>query len=383
MLKVILAHNSYNIRGGEDGVFDSELHVLKNASDVNVDTFYVHNSAITGFFSKIKVFLLTAYNFKVGMLTNNKFHQCDVAHVHNFFPLISPSIFYFLKSKRVASVLTLHNYRTVCPTALLMFNGMPCEESIINSGWWALKHKVYRNSFLGTLALIIQIELHKKLGTWQNKVDCFICLTEFSRQKFIEAGFPAHKLVVKPNFIEDPGYSEGSLRTGCPLFVGRLSVEKGLHVLTAAAPALSSSVDIVGEGDYTAANGLNYLGKKDKANVLNLMKNAPFLVMPSIWYEGFPMVIVEAFACGTPVVCSRLGSMAEIVEDGVTGLHFNPGDPEDLADKINYLMSTPAISRQMGENARQEYLKKYTPEKNLEMLLDIYQRAIVESRSGA
>lgn len=357
--------------------------MLVDVLPMNFAVCELDSSKIQRFVSKVFVTFSSIFNFKTDkrlLLPENS--NIDVVHVHNFFPLFSPSVFYFFKKRSIATVLTLHNYRTICPTALLMFDGKPCEKSIEGNTWWALKHKVYRGSFLVTLALILQIELHKKLGTWQKKVDRFVCLSEFSRQKFISAGFPANKIVVKPNFTADPGFNSQIEKSGNPIFVGRLSVEKGICVLSAAASIVNCTIDVVGEGSIPVQSGLNLIGKLEKEQVTELLKISPFLVMPSICYETFGMVLIEAFACGTPVICSRLGSMAEIVEDGVTGLHFNPGDPEDLAVKINYLLANPAVSKQMGENARQEYLKKYTPEKNLEMLLDIYQQAIIESRSG-
>lgn len=384
-MNLLLLHNYYLVRGGEDFVFESELEILLSRnSEISLTYFSVNNTSLLGW-RRFIVFFSSIFNFTVLKSFKNTSaagsDSFDVVHVHNFFPIFSPSVFYLFKKKKVSTVLTLHNYRTVCPTSLLMFNGDVCEKSIEGSAWWALRHKVYRESYVGTLALILQIELHKYLGTWQKQVDRFICLTEFSRQKFIQAGYPAHKLVVKPNFVIDPGCDFSALRSANPLFVGRLSSEKGIHVLLESAHWLNMVVDVIGEGEQKTHLNLKYYGKQPRDFVLNKIKSAPFLIVPSTCYEGFPMVIVEAFASGTPVICSRLGSMAEIVADGLTGFHFNPGDSRDLSEKVNYLLANPELAMWMGKNAREEYLQKYTPEKNLEMLIEIYRQAIEETRS--
>jgi glycosyltransferase involved in cell wall biosynthesis len=281
---------------------------------------------------------------------------------------------------------TLHNYRAVCPSAILMHKGKVEERSIQNSAWWAVINRVYRNSFIGTLSLASMVELHKKVNTWQTKIDRFIALTEFSRQKYIEAGWPAHKIAVKPNFIEDPfnGVAMLNKQGGYALFVGRLSEEKGVDILFDAFKKVELPLKIIGDGPLkgfvkkNSSGNIEFLGRKDKKDVLVLIQNAAFIIMPSTWYEGFPMVLVEAFACGTPALVSKLGSMEEIIEDGTTGLHFEAGNPLDLAEKAHWMINHPVQVSEMGCNARKEYLAKYTTEKNYEMLMDIYQQAIME-----
>jgi glycosyltransferase involved in cell wall biosynthesis len=232
------------------------------------------------------------------------------------------------------------------------------------------------------------VELHKKIGTWQTKVDRYIALTEFSKNKYIEAGWPAHKIAVKPNFIQDPfdGDTFVAKEGGYSLFVGRLSEEKGVDILFESWANITGKLKVIGDGplkvfvESKSSGEIEFLGRKDKSDVLDLVRNADFIVMPSTWYEGFPMVLVEAFACGTPALVSRLGSMEEIVEDGVTGLHFEAGNSQDLAEKAQWLIDNPERMREMGQNARNEYLAKYTPEKNYAMLMDIYKQAIDEAK---
>jgi glycosyltransferase involved in cell wall biosynthesis len=388
-VKVLYFHNYYQIAGGEDGVLAAEVTLLQDHND-DSSTYSVNNDQIGSMFQKVKAAVSVSFSFSQFNKIKRKLSSAkpDVVHVHNYFPVMSPSIFYACKSSRTPVVHTLHNYRAVCPTALLMHDGKVNERSINASSWWAVSKKVYRGSFLGTLALTFMVELHKKIGTWQTKVDRYIALTEFSRNKYIEAGWPAHKIAVKPNFIQDPfdGDNFVAKAGGYGLFVGRLSEEKGVDILFESWANTTGKLKVIGDGplkeyvESKSSGSIEFLGRKDKSDVLDLVKNADFIIMPSTWYEGFPMVLVEAFACGTPALVSRLGSMEEIVEDGVTGLHFEAGNTQDLAEKAQRLIDNPERAREMGQNARNEYLAKYTPEKNYEILMDIYKQAIDEAK---
>ena len=381
-LKILFLHNYYKISGGEDSVFSNEKALLELHNCKTVE-YSVSNDEIEGFTAKLKAMVFTVFSFKYYSIVRRLLIKIkpDIVHVHNFFPLLTPSVFYAAKNT-TPIVLTLHNYRTICPTSLLLFKGKPNERSLNESAYWAVPHKVYRHSFIGTFTLASMIVFHKKIGTWGDNVDRFICLTEFSRSKFITAGFPREKLVVKPNFTLDPGFDSKQHRNDCAVFIGRLSEEKGIDILLNAWQLLDYSLDVIGEGIVKVKlnEHVNLLGKKTKIDVIQATKSSNFIIVPSICYEGFPMAIVEAFACGTPVLCSRLGSMEEIVEDGVTGLHFEAGNAQDLAEKAQWLIDNPERTREMGQNARNEYLAKYTPEKNYEMLMDIYQQAIEEAK---
>jgi len=380
-MKVVQIHNFYNIRGGEDAVVDSEKKMLAGYGTY-LQEYYVNNIDTKSFFTQVVTALFAHYSL-ASMFRLKRFLSAGVVcHVHNFFPRLTPSIFDSIIRSKAASVLTLHNYRSICPTSLLMYNGKPCERSLSESAYWALPYKVYRDSYIGTAVLAHLIEYHKRKKTWENKVDRFICLTEFSRSKFIQAGFPEHKLVVKPNFCEDPGYESNVQRDSNCVFVGRLSNEKGIHILMDSWESINFPIRVIGEGkiDVPLPMAVNLEGRKMKRQVFEAIKKAQFIIVPSICYEGFPMVIVEAFACGTPVVCSRLGSMEEIVEDGITGLHFEAGNSEDLAQKVQWMIQNPDMSRKMGDNARQEYLDKYTPEINYKILMNIYHEAIEEAK---
>jgi glycosyltransferase involved in cell wall biosynthesis len=386
-MKILFVHNYYQIAGGEDAVLKQEMDLLVDGHEVL--KYSVSNDEISSFINKaltlVRVpFSLKSYRqFKYFL----KINKPDVVHIHNYFPLLSPSIFYACKKMKIPVVHTLHNYRAVCPTAILMYQGKINERCIGQSSWWTVKEKAYKNSYLGSFALASLVQLHKKIGTWQTKVDYFIALTQFARFKYIEAGWPENKIMVKPNFMADPfnGIKNIEKKGGYALFVGRLSEEKGIDVLLDAWNHISLPLKLIGTGAFqetlekNTQTNIEYLGLKDKNQVLELVRNASFIIMPSSWYEGFPMVLVEAFACGTPAVVSRLGSMEEIIEPGVTGLHFESGNPNDLAEKVNWMIDNPLKVSEMGCRARNEYLSKYTPEKNYKILMDIYQQAIDEA----
>ena len=217
-------------------------------------------------------------------------------------------------------------------------------------------------------------------------MDRFIALTEFAKAKFGEAGFPKDKIAVKPNFVEDVKADASDMPRSGALFVGRLSPEKGISTLLRAWGSLEIPLRIAGDGPlYDAVQDaalaqITPLGRKTTEEILSEMTRAEFLVMPSDWYEGFPMTLAEAYCKGLPVIASRLGAMAEIVEDGVTGLHFTPGDAEDLVVKVRWAVEHPEEMRRFGLNARRVYEEKYTPEANFRQLMSIYQEAAKGSR---
>jgi len=311
-------------------------------------------------------------------------HRPDLVHVHNTFPLASPAVIHAAKAEGVPVVMTLHNYRLLCVNALFFREGRVCEDCLGRLPWRGVVHGCYRDSRLASLGVASMLALHRALGTW-NLVDRFIALTEFARQKFVEGGLPAEKIVVKPNFVHpDPGPGEG--RGGYALFVGRLSPEKGVRTLLRAWGLLGGRVPLKVVGDGPLAGevreaarrlpGVEWLGRKSPEEVYALMGEAAFLVFPSEWYEGFPRVLAEALAKGLPILATALGSQASIVADGRTGLHFRPGDPEDLAAKVEWLLLHPEELRRMRREARAEYEAKYTAERNYQLLMEIYGQAL-------
>lgn len=383
-MKILFVHNQYKQYGGEDSVIKNEMAMLM-LNNQGIDLFSVSNNRINVLSKKIAAAISTTYSRKYRNLLFEKIKKFkpDIIHAHNLFPLLTPSIYDACVESKIPVVQTLHNYRIICPNALLMRNGYICELCISGSYYNAVLYRCYRNSIFGSLAVARMLSYHHNNKTWQNKVDCFIALTDFVKNKYIEGGFPEKKIIVKPNFYKKatlPAFNEKG-REGV-LFVGRLSHEKGVKTLIKAWIGLDIPLRIAGEGPLmetvksAISSKIIVLGKISQAQVSQEMTTANFLVMPSEWYEPFGLVIVEAFAHGLPVVASNLGGMSEIVENNYTGLHFEPGNPEDLAEKVLWMYNNPEECKRMGKNARAVYEQKYTDEKNYDMLMDIYQKTI-------
>ncbi|GAC1516310.1 MAG: glycosyltransferase family 4 protein [Terriglobales bacterium] len=394
-MKIFCVHNFYQQSGGEDAVFAAELALLR-AHGHRVTTFSRSNDDLKGQSIAGRLFVSgfeTIWSFnsykKIKQLLADE--KPDIAHFHNTFPLISPSAYYACEDARVPVVQTLHNYRLLCPAATLLRDGRICESCVGRRvSWPGVVHACYRDSRAATAAVSGMLASHRAVRTWNQRVDIYVALSEFAREKFIQGGLPRERMVVKPNFVHDPGVATSV--GDCGLYVGRLSEEKGISVLFSAWSKLTSSVplQIAGVGpmqekavveiERRGLGQVKLLGHLQPDQVLEVMRGARFLIFPSVWFEGFPMVIAEAFACGVPVIASRLGAMQEIVEDGQTGLHFSPGDAQDLATKIEWAWSHPDVMREMGNSARREYEAKYTPEHNYRALMDIYERVVRVAR---
>lgn len=282
--------------------------------------------------------------------------------------------------------MTLHNYRILCPTCFLYHDETVRERSLEHDCWWTVPKRVYHNSFFGTLALALMVEWHKRTGTWRRKVDRFIALTDFARQKFVRGGLPADRIVVKPNgmrFATPPATKAAGPRAGA-LFVGRLSEEKGVEVLIEAWKTVDSPLRIAGDGPLAewierhAPDHVQRLGRRTRQQIGEEMSKASFLVVASVWYEMFATVVIEAFASGLPVILSDIGGMTQMVEEGSTGLHFRVGDAADLAAKAKWATEHPRELEAMGLAARREYERLYTPETNYANLMAIYRDVLAE-----
>lgn len=379
-MRILVAHNAYQQRGGEDSVVESEISLLR-ARGHKVLEYRRSNDDLKNM-GRIDAAMQTIWSARTTTDLNALFatEQPDVVHVHNTFPLISPSLYWAAAKAHVPVVQTLHNYRLLCPQAMLLRDGSVCEDCVGKLPWRAAVRSCYRDSIAQSAVLGGMLTLHRGLGTYRKQIGRYIALTEFGRQKFIDGGLPAERIRVKPNFVKSPpGQTEGK-RDGF-LFVGRLSGEKGVDVLAgalASEPGLRCEVIGAGPEQKGLAElaGVNLRGWQQGDFILARMQASIALVMPSVWYEGFPRTIVEAFAAGLPVIASRLGAMATSIDDGRTGLLFEPGNTADLAAKLRWAQANPEAMTEMGRAARAEYEARYTPEKNYEMLLDIYAEAI-------
>ncbi|CAH0351849.1 Phosphatidyl-myo-inositol mannosyltransferase [Aquabacterium sp. CECT 9606] len=382
-MRVLMVHNAYQQRGGEDSVVESEVALLREHGH-EVALHLRHNDDVNKV-SRLNVAAQTLWSTQTTREIKaliEKFRP-DVMHVHNTLPLVSPSVYWAANSLGVPVVQTLHNFRLMCPQAIFLREGKVCEDCLGKLPWRAVQHRCYRGSVVQSGAVAVMLSAHRALGTFQNKVSRYIALNQFCKDKFVAGGLPAERISIKPNFVSWPAQPEWGGRSG-GLFVGRLSEEKGIAVMLAAMRLMPApGVEIIGGGAFEAeakaVAGAGYLGFLPLQDIMARMASAAFLVLPSVCYEGFPRTLVEAYASGTPVIASRLGSMAELVADGRTGLLFNPGDAEDLAAKIEWAQSHPQEMIRMGQAARQEYEARYTPERNCAELIEIYRAAMAQS----
>jgi glycosyltransferase involved in cell wall biosynthesis len=383
-MRVLVAHNYYQHSGGEDAVVAEEIALLER-NHIAVELYTKHNDSIETM-SRTQVAIDTLWSKKSESEISeiiNRFKP-DVIHTHNTFPLISPSLYYAADRMNVPVVQTLHNFRLFCAQAMFMRDGKVCEDCLGKLAWRGVMRGCYRGSKIQSAAVVSMQSLHRMLGTYQHKVTRYIALNQFCSAKFIEAGLPKARMTIKPNFIDLPLLANtndnGQVRQG-GLYVGRLSKEKGLATLAEATSIYTQAkIDVIGVGpeEKVLTNNPNLLlhGWQAPIDIYTRMRGASYLVMPSIWYENFPRTLVEAFACGLPVIASRLGAMAELIDDGFTGLLFEPGNAKDLADKLEWADRHPEEMLKMGREARLEYDTKYTSAINFKQLIEIYQDAI-------
>ena len=383
--RVLVVHNCYQVRGGEDAVVERETSALKRAG-VETDVVLISNDAIRSPLDRLRVAASAphaAHGIAQVLAVVDRFKP-DVVHLHNTFPLISPGVHSAVRATGAATVQTLHNYRLTCANAQLARGGSPCEDCITGTPYNAVLHGCYRGSRLGSLAVARMIDVHRRAGTWTKEVDRFIALTPFAKSRFVASGLPAERIAVKPNGLPDPGLRSEGERSGI-VYVGRLSAEKGVLILAAAASACRAPVSVFGEGPLAAEmllrGSTRLMGVCGKDEVSAVMARAAAVVVPSLWYEGLPMVIAEAFAAGTPVIASRIGALPGIVEDGVTGLLVNPGDPADLARACDWMADNPDNAARMGRAARAVFETRWSEEITTASLLSIYAEALASRAS--
>jgi len=388
-LKICLVHNFYLQPGGEDQVFAAESSMLEKHGN-QVLSYTVNNDRIKEL-NYLKLACSTLWNKTIANELREVIRKVrpDIIHFHNTFPLISPAAYYAAKAEGVPVVQTLHNYRLLCPNALFFRDGHVCEDCMGKFvPWPGILHACYRESRAATGVTAGMLSVHRVLRTYSRMVDVYIALTDFAQQKFIQGGLPAEKIAVKSNFIDpDPGIGDG--QGGYALFVGRLSQEKGVNTLLAAWEKIGGKIPLKIMGDGPLASqvarasqripAIEWLGHKPRQSVLGLMKDAAVLIFPTVWYEGFPATIVEAYSVGLPVITSNLGGMSSIIEHRRTGMHFRSGDPDDLATQVDWILTHPAELALMRKEARAEYKAKYTAGRNYKILMDIYKTAIEPS----
>ncbi len=383
-MHILMVHNRYLQRGGEDTTVEDEIALLQ-AHGHQVDLLLWDNQTVLqrSLWRTAMDTLWSSSSYRRARRVLQA-HPYDVVHVHNFFPLASPAVLYATHAAGVPVVQTLHNYRLLCLNGYLLREGQPCE-ACMHHRWPypGVLHRCYQQSLPGSLTVAAMLTLHRLLHTWRRQVDLFMTFTHFARQKLIQGGLPADRLMVAPHFVHpDPGTGEEKRRF--VLFIGRLEAAKGADLLLRAWLRLRPQVPLlfIGEGPLgptlrEQAQGLTvrFLGWRHHAEVLNYLRQALLLVVPSRLYETFGRVVVEAYATGTPVLVADHGALAELVEPGHTGWRFRRDDVEDLAQRLDQVLGNRAALRRIGAQARQAYERRYTAAEGYRHLMAVYRRA--------
>ncbi len=381
-----MAHNYYQQPGGEDRSFAAEADTLENNGHY-VHRFTVHNDIIPEM-HKLKVARATFWNPDTYNTLDTLFEKerFDIAHFQNIFPLISPSAYAVAQKHNIPVVQSLRNYRLMCPTATFFRDGKVCEDCLGKTiPYPGVMHACYRDSRVQSAVVAGMLGFHHIRKTWSSNVDRFIALTQFVKDKFIEAGMSGDKITVKPNFVgHDPGV--GTEPGDYMIFMGRLTPEKGVRtLLNACKQHPDIPLKLLGDGPLldelkatakTNNLAVEFLGHRNYQDVMALVQQSRALIFPTEWYETFGRVSIEAYACGKPVIASKIGAVAEIVDHGKTGLQFAPGNADELAQHIKRLWENPEEAVQMGRFARQVFEEKYTSAQNYEMLFQIYSDVI-------
>lgn len=384
-MRVLIVHNHYQQAGGEDVVVRAETELLRNHG-IDVELWEESNESIVTRWDACLTALQCVHSLAAGreMVRRIERFRPDLVHVHNFFPRLSPAIHRACHRAHVPLVQSLHNFRLVCSGATLERGGKPCEECVGKAmAWPAVRHRCYRGSMAGSAA--VALSFRSATRTWHRDVSRYIALSEYARHKFVGCGLAEDKIAVKPNFVDpDPGMGAGD--GDYALFAGRLTAEKGVGTLLEAFRGMSRRprLKIIGDGplgsDVAQAAAtmreIEWCGARPHREVTRAMRTATTLIVPSTWYEGFPMVMAEAFAAGLPIIASRLGAMEEIVESGATGQLFAAGEAQDLAHRVEWAFTNKMKMQAMRLKARFEYLSKYTARMNYAILADIYRSAM-------
>jgi glycosyltransferase involved in cell wall biosynthesis len=385
-MRVLIVHGAYQQFGGEDSVVQAERELLERHGD-EVKLYSRHNDETKSFsaFQKAAFFPQTVYSWNSSGEIADVVHgfKPDVAFVHNVYPLLSPSVYHKLHSLGVPAVQVLHNFRPFCPNGFYYTQGQICEACRDGNYLNAVRKRCYKDSYVlsGLYALTLG---SNRLAGMVDKISGFICLTEFFKIKMQEAGVPDSKLFVRPNFVYAPPLSAATSDSGkYAIYMGRLSPEKGCWTLIHAFEQLPQvPLKILGTGpleqelkDYVsrkAISSIQFLGFKSGDEKWQLLRNSLCLVVPSEWYENFPVTVLEAFMAAKPVVAARMGGLPYIVEDGQSGLLFESGKVDQLAKHIQRLADDPAGAVRMGARARSLSETKYGPEQGYSNLMNIF-----------
>ncbi len=384
-MKILIIHNHYLERGGEDEVFRAEAKLLEERGH-KVIRYEKSNEYIkkSTFFKRV-FFILLKLNFSREVYKEIKEiirkEKPDIAHIHNIFFCITPSVYYALKEENVPVVQTLHNYRFFCINGIFFHKGKVCEKCKDKRFFYAVMGRCWKNSFIISFLLA---KLIFKRNPFFKDIDSYIAISRFSRNKFIEFGLDEEKIYLKNNFLAiEPEDSKRD--NNYALYLGRLVDYKGVNTLMRAFKINPSfNLKIIGDGPLTRDirrfaslySNIELLGRLDKDSVFEAIRNSSFIIFPSECYENMPVTIIESFVFSKPVIASNLGAAKELITNRVNGILFEPGDAEGLSENIFYLFSHYKERIEMGKNANRFFRERYDKEKSYHDLVDIYTKTI-------
>jgi len=391
-LRVLVVHNTYRSEqpSGEDRVVHQEVELLATAGH-DVDMYLRHSDDIAAMSlaAKAMVPLRVPWNrqARADLAAHLRARRPDVVHIHCTFPLLSPSVVAACADVGVPAVATLHNYTQVCAPGTLYRDGRICTDCVGGSPLQAVRHGCYRASRPATLPLVVAQTANRDL--WWSGIARFLCVSRSQRHILVQAGMPADRMTVHHNLVVDQDVHRAT-RPNHVLYLGRLTEEKGLRLLMAAwdqhvaRAAARLPLVVAGSGPLQhevahwaeARPEVQFLGLQTRDQCKELLAGAAAVVAPSVWLEAFGLVVVEAMAAGVPVVAAAHGAFVELVDHGVTGLLFRPGDVESLVDGLAQVQSGPARNRSMGEAARARYERDFAPEVGVRRLVTEYRAAI-------
>lgn len=383
-MRILLVHERYRQRGGEDVVVETEQALLATRGS-EVATLIDDNARI-GDSSSLRLAAGTIWSREgYGMVSRAiAEHRPDILHVHNTFPLLSPSIYYAARSHGVPVVQTLHNFRLMCANGFMLRGGKACDLCLERTVKWpAVLHGCYRDSRMASAAVAAMAGVHHGIGTWRNQVDLFLALNPHSRDLFIKGGLPADRVAVCAPAVRDPGPRPAANddRSGA-VFVGRLSPEKGVETLIEAWRGIDAPLDIIGDGPLAerlardAPPQVRFLGSLTSDAVSTAMTRASILLFPSLCYENFPLAVAEAMAHGLPVLASADSSAVHMISDGETGAFAATGDVAHWRRQLSSLMSRPDHLRQMGRAARAAFETNFSDTPAYERRMGLYRRVL-------
>lgn len=405
-MKILHISNFYYNRGGDCTYLLSLMKLLEEKGHKNIIFSMKHQQNIPSAYSRyfishinyvdelrsfnliagLRVIFRAMYSYEAKERIEQliKDEKPDIAHIQSLHHHLTHSILYPLRKHNIPIVWTLHDYALICPNTLFLSHGQVCEKCRKRKYYWSIFERCKKDSFGASAVAMMETCLHRIINIF-NKVDFFITPSDFLRNKLIEYGLDETKVVRVNNFIDSDLCKGEEKSEDYSIFVGRLSPEKGIRTLIDAVIKLNSvKLKIVGDGvlkeelisyvdSLTGNNNLiEFLEHKSRPEVIELIRNCSFLVLPSECYENFPFAVLEAFACGKPAIGARIGGIPELVRDNNTGLTFEPGNSGELAVKIDYFHNNPLEVQRMGMNARRFVLQELNSETHYEKLIEIY-----------